>query len=354
MRLLMTLALFVSHASWASAAPVQAESVPLPARHFEVDVIGSGAPEVLVWFGAKEPSANELGKRRALAAELRADLEPGRGSFHIVVDLGPGEKTTPFGLDFPIVQTGVATRFQPTCLQRSDARALASYLVSAPSLAGVVELPPLRPGLASPTGGNLPSFLRIGLGLERRLPQVPAALPGETQAQATAGALVAVLDAARAGLAPVANAATHLGGDLWQFDLSLRAPQLVHVRPDPARTYPAVRLALSMAAWGDEIATPPAEGEAPLEAAPAEAPVLVELAWRAPGEEAFERLVVRRGTFAFPDGNLPAGAELRVVARVPISIEDVEFTLDAGRAGRAACTLALGMAKEPVPETPAE
>lgn len=319
----------------------EAPSAPAPGRQFEVLQVGSGTPQLLVWFGPKEPSGEELSARGALADELRRVLVPGEGSVHLVVDLGPSASTPAFGLDFPIVQAGPATRFQPRCFARPDSRALASYLVANPRLAGLVALPPERPGIASAPGGNLPGFLRIGLGLLQRVPRVPAPQDGQSQVQVTAGVLRELLARARARLMPAPGAATHLGGELWQVDLELTGPQLNRVQPDPARTYPATRLRLDF----QPVTAPVAEGDS----AP-ESPKLIELAWRAPGEDAFKRLALRAGAFTLPLESLPKGAELRVVARVPGSMDALEVRLDTGRAGLVSCRVPLG--REAVTEEP--
>jgi hypothetical protein len=314
-------------------------------RHFEVEVAGSGAPELLVWFGPQEPSAKELGARRELAAALQKELGAGRGRVHLVIDLGPAENSVAFGLDFPIAQAGGATRFQPNCLLRPDSRAFAEYLVTAPALVGLVELPASRPGTAQATGGNLPGFLRIGLGLKELTPEVALAPPAESQVTLTVDAVLAAMERARAHVRPAEDAVVHLGSDLWQLDLVLGTPELAQLRPDPERTYPRTRLTLALAAWGEvPPAAAPTVGETDSAPAqdPAPAPELVELAWRTPDRTAFRRLAITGGSFVFPGGDLPEGAVLRLIARVPAGIDDVEVTLDTKRAGRATCNLSLG------------
>lgn len=315
--------------------PPAPAATPITPRRFEVATIGSGAPEVLVWFGAATPDEAQLKFRRALAEAYRRDFVPGSGRVHLVVDLGPsGDESCAFDADFPSV---LGSAGPADCLTRADAGALAAYLVAHPALVGMLRLEPGAP-VESPDllretlqqtdlkDRSLQAFRYVGLGLTELRAGVALADPG--QPEPFAGARFALDEAllmAHVQLRPAVLAVTQLGGELWQLDLLLQAPDLSPVRPDPARIYPRARL---------HMAVTPAESQA----------LLVELAWRRPDATTYERLATREGAFAFPDGSLPSGATLRLVVRVPAAAAEtggVEVSLDAGRAGIARCRLDL-------------
>lgn len=373
--LLLTILGLTLTASAAQDVPTEPalEVPPEVERRFEVATIGSGAPEVLAWFGPLEPDAAELTWRRALVDTYRKGYELGSGRVHVVMDLGPsGPSERAFSQDFPSV---LGTPGPAECLTRFDSRALAQYLVANPKIVGIVrleaeaasgtaavqlDLQSDRTELVMPRDRSLRAFRYFGLGLREvhagyTLPAEVGSVAEETS-RLVREALDLTRELARARIQPAPGAVTHLGGELWQLDLVLAAPELHPERPDSNRTYPTTRLSLSIvtpavAPKAEDPALPenPENGSEPaVLPAPPAAPELVELAWRAPGAETFARLVPRGGAFGFPDGDLPNGVTLRLVVRLPETTPDpsgtdqVEVLLDAARAGYARCVFDLG------------
>ena len=68
--------------------PPFADPSPLESTDPVVSVVGTGAPEVLVWFEGDRPGLEELSWRLGVAAALGEQLDPGKGTVHVLVDTG--------------------------------------------------------------------------------------------------------------------------------------------------------------------------------------------------------------------------------------------------------------------------
>lgn len=350
-----------------SGATTQTDAVA--AAEFELATVGSGAPEVFVWFGPDERSADasRLAERRALVDRLRADVEPGTGRFHVLVSAGPkGAAEVAFDRDFPRMElpSEDASEADDAVFQRQDSRALASYLTreaaggAGPVLMVRASSAATDAGAQVPTPRGLERFARRGMGMGlAHFPWQPPA--GEELAPALDAArdvLFAHRAAVRLGL--TAGELVQLGGDLFQVDLTLAG---LGALPDPAtldprRTYARSRLALGLTST---LVAPP-ENTPEIEAtsdsgaqraasagAVAEA---VELALQPTSDAPFERLPKRAAAgerFVLDRSQEPR--TLRLVLRIPAGVERVELTLDSSRFGAARVSLARPVPKGPEP-----
>lgn len=93
-----------------------------------------------------------------------------------------------------------------------------------------------------------------------------------------------------------------MGGNLWQVELTLRAPELQITPADPNRTYPRDSFQVNLD-WGPATSVDGSE----------ELPTLAYLAWRSMGSDHFELLQSHSGRFRFPNGDIPKDVSLRLV-----------------------------------------
>jgi len=367
-----------SVASGQDTVPTEAvgtQSGDVAVAEIELATVGSGAPEVFVWFGLDEQvvEPSELAARRALVERLRADMEPGTGRFHVLVQAGPkGAAEVAFDQDFPDMalpsEDGAGVEKAPV-FQRQDTRALASYLTREAASGGgpVLMVRAATDGTDSAPGAPVPRgferFARRGLAMGlARFPWASSATGVDdaaldTMLEAAEAALFVQRDSVR--LALTAGELIQLGGDLFQVDLSLAG---LGALPDPAaldprRTYARSRLALGLTS----VLAPPPEGapeiEAPGDEGTTSEPAIrlaaeaVELALQSTPNAPFERLSKRAANGErFVLGRAQGPRTLRLVVRIPQGVERVELTLDSSRFGAAPVSLVRPVSKGPVPE----
>lgn len=331
---------------------------------FEVATIGSGAPEVFVWFGPDETALiepGELSARRALVEALRAAAQPGRGRFHVLVAPGPRDpELVAFQHDFPDMRLdGEPKRAELArdAFQRQDTRAIASYLVrhanTGGGLAAILRAnAPEAQSLPAPQG-SLERFAHVGLGLGTR---GWTWQPDDLDAVVTE--LTKLRNTARLTWRVLPNGIEHLGGDLYQVDLELGAPALAPAVVDPRRTYPRPNFRLTLTST--YAVRPP---EAPViegtgedaTVAPKRVPAaLVELAARASTEATapFER-IARTGE-RFRLAPFAARSTVRVVLRFPEGVESVALELDGARMGTAQVSIGNVRPKQVEPSEPVD
>lgn len=335
-----------------------AQETPAAPTAFEVATVGSGSPEVFVWFGpdvldvegALDPT--ELAARRALVDGLRERVAPGDGRFHVLVAAGPAapageDPAANFDTDFPRMELpGEPPAIVAPVFRRLDSRAVASYLVRQVNTgAGVSAV--LRANFTAPVNesgeaqpfapGSLERFAHVGLGTDTLPFAFTLADPTESLTE-----LLAARDRARLTWRVADGGLTHLGGTLYQVDLQLSAPELAPVPTDPRRTYPRPRFELAVESsfvvpQASELVIEGAVEEASLKTKTQQPARVVELAVRAAADEDFGR--VPRDGARFQLGHLTNATTLRVVLDFPNDVESVQLRLNAGRMGSASLEL---------------
>ena len=388
------------------AAPVGrppfADATPLESREPVTSVVGTGAPEVLVWFAGPRPGLEELTWRLDLVGVLGERLAPGAGTVHVLTDLGADDRGLEQVYDYLTAHPGVVAVGQVAPVadaapvaQRRRPAAPAADLASDPDLAA----DPSRDAAlevsdpAAPAGPA--AWIREGLGLplldlspahpgERgrwlRHPERPGwvwapfrdGTLGEQRARwAASGADATPFDTDEAWpedvVAGTDGAVRTLAGPAVRLPGEL-ADAILSALVDPARLGAAVvgapvrlggdlwQVDLALAAPVAQVArldalrtypaarlVPALSWGGPVEGA--SIPRLVELAWRAEGAAFFELLPERgpgSGRYGFPGDDLPPGATLRLVVEVPGAVTEgrtLAVALDAGRHGRATVRL---------------
>ncbi len=162
--------------------------------------------------------------------------------------------------------------------------------------------PEAQPGVATPvltgdsTLGALSDWER-----EHQGERLEVSASTKTPATAAADLLSKLRDEAQLGITNQLSVEA-MGGNLWQVELTLRAPKLQITPLDPKRTYPRDSFEVNLD-WGPATG---ADGQGAL-------PALAYLAWRPQGGDHFELLQGNDGRFRFPAGNIPDDVSLRLV-----------------------------------------
>ena len=344
------------------------------AVRFEVATVGSGAPELFVMLGDMDTplKPEERAERRAIAEALRQSMAPGKGRIHLLVDPGPRDLSVgPFRGDFPAMFSNPATvRAMATDFvepfRRQDTRALASYLVrhirgaEGPGIRTIVmartesyEPQSRTTTVKIPGPRSFEAFAAYGLGA--------GLLPGiwePNQPEGAAAELLRLLELQRVQLTVMPEGLVHLGGDLYQVDLSLSIEGLGRgalPNNDERRLFPQDSYRLELIATQSLQAQPVVEGyteeqvDAQKKAAKAE---IIELAYCPPYAEPFTRVAGTLERFTLPQPQALPAYVLRVILRYPDGVASVRLELDAGTWGRA--QVELGQRDAPVEETPVE